>query len=85
MAEPVGALRLSGVSQCYQCGYGRAGSGAVVSKWGFLPEISDYHLPRIDNEAYKRCSDSASAGRSREGADIWKSLSKRNAHAQPMS
>lgn len=57
MAEPVGALKVSGVSQCYHCGYGAScSSGAVVSKHGFLPEIMDYHLPRIDQDTYRRAA-----------------------------
>ncbi|MCX6642207.1 MAG: flavodoxin family protein [Candidatus Bathyarchaeota archaeon] len=57
MAESVGALRVSGISQCYQCGYGEScAAGSVVAKHGFLPEIRDYHLPVIDRDTYRRAA-----------------------------
>jgi multimeric flavodoxin WrbA len=55
MAEPIGVLKVGGISQCYQCGYGRqCAAGSVVARHGFLDEIRDYHLPVIDPDAYRR-------------------------------
>lgn len=55
MAEPIGVLKLSGISQCYQCGYGHiCAAGSVVAKHGYLDEIKDYHLPIIEPDAYRR-------------------------------
>jgi len=54
MAEPVGRLRVRGVSQCYTCGYGKdCAAGSVVARHGFLDEIKGYHIRRIPAEAYK--------------------------------
>ena len=47
MAEPVGALKIAGVSQCYQCGFGEGcAAGSVVSRHGFLDEVRESILPR---------------------------------------
>ncbi len=55
MAEPVGVLKVSGVSQCYTCGYGKnCSAGSVVSKHGFLEEILPEHIPVIDSSTYER-------------------------------
>lgn len=55
MAEPVGALRAKGLSQCYLCGYGeRCAAGSVVATHGFLDEIRDYLLPRLPADTYRR-------------------------------
>jgi len=55
MAEPVGALRLAGISQCYQCGYGEGcTAGSVVSRHGFVDEIRESILPRVNPDAYKK-------------------------------
>jgi len=55
MAEPVGVLKVSGISQCYQCGFGQScAAGSVVAKHGFFDEIRDYHLPIVDPDAYRR-------------------------------
>ena len=54
MAEPVGCLRVRGVSQCYTCGYGKdCAAGGVVARHGFLKEIKGYHITRIPAVAYK--------------------------------
>jgi hypothetical protein len=54
MAEPIGVLRSTGVSQCFRCGYGEeCAAGAVVGKYGFLDEIKDYHRPILPKESYK--------------------------------
>lgn len=54
MAEPIGVLKVAGISQCYQCGYGhQCAAGSVVAKHGFLDEIRDYHLPVVDPDAYR--------------------------------
>lgn len=55
MAEPIGVLRVSGVSQCYMCGYGEdCAAGAVVASHGFIDQIRDYHLPIVPQDAYRR-------------------------------
>jgi len=55
MAESVGTLKVAGVSQCYQCGYGEeCAAGSVVSRHGFLEEIRESILPRVNLEAYKK-------------------------------
>jgi multimeric flavodoxin WrbA len=55
MAEPVGVVNVPGLSQCYQCGYGKdCAAGSVVSRHGFLDEIKEYHLPVIPAETYRR-------------------------------
>jgi len=55
MAEPVGALKVAGISQCYQCGYGEeCAAGSVVSRHGFIDEIRESILPRTNPEAYKK-------------------------------
>ena len=55
MAEPVGALKVAGISQCYQCGYGDGcAAGSVVSRHGFVDEIRESILPRVSPEAYKK-------------------------------
>ena len=55
MSEPVGALKVAGVSQCYQCGFGEGcAAGSVVSRHGFLDEIRESILPRVNPDAYKR-------------------------------
>jgi multimeric flavodoxin WrbA len=54
MAEPIGVLRSAGLSQCYQCGYGKdCAAGSVVRKHGFLDQIRDYHRPRIPQDVFK--------------------------------
>lgn len=54
MAEPVGRLRVRGISQCYTCGYGKdCAAGSVVARHGFLEEIKGYHITRIPAVAYK--------------------------------
>jgi multimeric flavodoxin WrbA len=53
MAEPIGVLCVSGVSQCYLCGYGQTcAAGSVVAKHGFVDSIRDYQIPRIDPDVY---------------------------------
>jgi multimeric flavodoxin WrbA len=53
MAEPVGVVNVPGISQCYQCGYGKdCAAGSVVSRHGFLPKIEEYHLPALSPETY---------------------------------
>ena len=55
MAEPVGILRVPGISQCYICGYGEScAAGGVVRTHGFLDKIRDYHLPRIPLDTYRQ-------------------------------
>jgi multimeric flavodoxin WrbA len=55
MAEPVGALKVAGVSQCYQCGYGEScAAGSVVSSHGFIDEVRESILPRVDPEVYRK-------------------------------
>jgi multimeric flavodoxin WrbA len=55
MAEPVGALKVAGISQCYQCGYGEGcAAGSVVSRHGFLDEIHEGILPLVSSEAFRR-------------------------------
>jgi multimeric flavodoxin WrbA len=55
MAEPVGALKAAGISQCYQCGYGEGcAAGSVVSRHGFLDEIRESILPRVNPETYRK-------------------------------
>mgnify|MGYP006296703729 CR=1 FL=1 len=55
MSQPVGILRVSGLSQCYMCGYGEnCAAGAVVSRHGFIDEIRDYHLPVVSPDTYRR-------------------------------
>ena len=55
MAEPIGVVNTPGLSQCYQCGYGKdCAAGSVVSKHGFLSEIKEHHLPVIPDETYRR-------------------------------
>jgi len=54
MAEPIGVLRSSGISQCYRCGYGeKCAAGSVVNKYGFLDEIKDHHRPVLPKDSYK--------------------------------
>jgi multimeric flavodoxin WrbA len=55
MAEPVGILRVEGISQCYICGYGEnCAAGGVVARHGFLDQIRDYHRPTVSPHAYHR-------------------------------
>ncbi len=55
MAEPVGVLHVSGVSQCYTCGYGeKCAAGSVVSKHGILDEIQPWMIPQMDPETYQK-------------------------------
>lgn len=55
MAEPIGALKVTGISQCYQCGFGEGcTAGSVVSRHGFIDEIRESMLPRVSPDAYKR-------------------------------
>jgi len=55
MAEPIGALKVSGISQCYQCGFGETcAAGSVVSHHGFIDQIRESNLPRVNPEAYKK-------------------------------
>lgn len=55
MAEPVGALRSRGLSQCYRCGYGEScAAGSVVATHGFLDELMDIHRPVLSDDTYRR-------------------------------
>ena len=55
MAEPVGVVTATGLSQCYVCGYGEGcAAGSVVNTHGFLDEIKEYHLHSVEPEAYRR-------------------------------
>lgn len=55
MAEPVGTLKVAGVSQCYQCGFGEGcAAGSVVSRHGFIDQIRESILPRVNPEAYRK-------------------------------
>lgn len=55
MAEPVGILRVEGISHCYVCGYGEnCAAGGVVARHGFLDQIRDYHRPSVSPSAYHR-------------------------------
>ena len=60
MAEPIGVLKVPGVSQCYTCGYGKdCAAGSVVSKHGMLDDILPEHLPVIPKEVYDKASNIA--------------------------
>ncbi|MFH2110002.1 MAG: flavodoxin family protein [Candidatus Bathyarchaeota archaeon] len=53
MAEPMGIVRSTGLSQCYRCGYGEScAAGAAVGKHGFLERIESYHLPELPESSY---------------------------------
>jgi len=55
MAEPIGALHVSGIAQCYTCGFGEeCAAGAVVSRHGFLDEIQPWMIPQIQPDVYKK-------------------------------
>jgi len=55
MAEPVGVVHVSGISQCYTCGFGeKCAAGSVVSRHGFLDEIQPWMIPQIQPEVYKK-------------------------------
>lgn len=55
MAEPIGVLHVSGVSQCYTCGYGeKCAAGSVVAKHGLLNEIQPWMMPQIDPDTYQK-------------------------------
>jgi len=55
MAEPIGALHVSGIAQCYTCGFGeKCAAGAVVSRHGFLDEIQPWMIPQIQPDVYKK-------------------------------
>jgi len=55
MAEPVGVIHVSGISQCYTCGFGeKCAAGAVVGKHGFLDEIQPWMIPQIQPDVYKK-------------------------------
>ena len=55
MSQPVGVMRLFGLSQCYICGYGEnCAAGAVVSRHGFIDQIRDYQLPMVSQNTYRR-------------------------------
>ena len=55
MAEPVGVVHVSGIAQCYTCGFGeKCAAGAVVGKHGFLDEIQPWMIPRIQPDVYKK-------------------------------
>ena len=55
MAEPVGVVHVSGIAQCYTCGFGeKCAAGAVVSRHGFLDEIQPWMIPQIQPEVYKK-------------------------------
>lgn len=55
MAEPVGVLHISGVSQCYTCGFGeKCAAGSVVGKHGFLDEIQPWMIPQVDADTYQK-------------------------------
>ena len=53
MAEPIGVLKVPGVSQCYTCGYGKdCAAGSVVSRRGMLDDILPEHVPVIPEEVF---------------------------------
>ena len=55
MAEPVGVVHVSGIAQCYTCGFGeKCAAGAVVSRHGFLDEIQPWMIPQIQPDVYKK-------------------------------
>lgn len=55
MAEPVGVVHVSGIAQCYTCGFGeKCAAGAVVGKHGFLDEIQPWMIPQIQPDVYKK-------------------------------
>ncbi|MBT3285456.1 flavodoxin family protein [Candidatus Bathyarchaeota archaeon] len=55
MAEPVGTIHVSGIAQCYTCGYGeKCAAGAVVSRHGFLDEIQPWMIPQIQPDVFKK-------------------------------
>jgi hypothetical protein len=55
MAEPVGVVHVSGIAQCYTCGFGeKCAAGAVVSRHGFLDEIQPWMIPQVQPEVYKK-------------------------------
>ncbi len=55
MAEPVGVIHVSGIAQCYTCGFGeKCAAGAVVGKHGFLDEIQSWMIPQIQPDVYKK-------------------------------
>jgi len=55
MSQPVGVMRVPGLSQCYMCGYGEnCADGAVVSRHGVIDQIRDYPLPVVSQDAYCR-------------------------------
>jgi len=55
MAEPVGVVHVSGISQCYTCGFGeKCAAGSIVSRHGFLDEIQPWMIPQIQPEVYKK-------------------------------
>jgi len=55
MAEPVGVIHVSGIAQCYTCGFGeKCAAGAVVGKHGFLDEIQPWMIPQIQPDVYKK-------------------------------
>jgi len=57
MAEPIGVLKVPGISQCYTCGYGNdCTAGSVVSRHGLLDNILPEHVPVIPIEVYDQAS-----------------------------
>lgn len=55
MAEPVGVVHVSGIAQCYTCGFGeKCTAGVVVGKHGFLDEIQSWMIPQIQPDVYKK-------------------------------
>ncbi len=54
-AEPIGALRVASIRQCYPRGYGEGCAvGSVVFPHGFIDEIRESILPKVYPEAYRK-------------------------------
>ena len=55
MAEPVGVLHVSGILQCYTCGYGaKCAAGGFVARHGMYDEVWLWMIPQMDPETYKK-------------------------------
>jgi multimeric flavodoxin WrbA len=55
MAEPVGVLHVSGILQCYTCGYGaNCAAGGFVARHGIHNDVWPWMIPQIDPETYKK-------------------------------
>jgi multimeric flavodoxin WrbA len=55
MAEPIGVVHVTGIAQCYTCGFGeQCAAGAVVSRHGFLDEIKSWMIPQIEPSVYRK-------------------------------